>query len=718
MSKNNKFYIKLSREKAKAFSHQLFAYRKNITSFIMNTKGYYALALLSLMIVNSITTDSLIAQTKTITGQVYVDHNGNGLMDGVDDGHPVIRVHLYHDLNDNGLRDSVDKHIQTTISGLEGKFSIDFDAKLDTSHQLLVKLEHEDLPTDAILSASSIVLKPNSSTLEVKLGFQAVPVNCYAIGDGSNPDKVMMVNRISGVQKDFGGDLGTRYIEAMAVSPGGKSIFAINKEKLGKIDFKTGDFQALPDTMGIGHGAEGIHYFMDTDGLAFDPFTGKLYAAERRSRTRDLLFQLDTLTGRIVKNAFGQGIDYVVMDGEGIQAEIDGLAISPVNGKMYGINNYSNVTHYDLLVEIDKHTGVTQVIDTIKAGTKYLHDIEGLGFSNDGQLKATTGTSAAKGHADAIFAIDLRNAKATALASFNSSSDYESCDCLTGTLNKLSGKVYEDLNENLFQDARETGVSNLTVYLYKDNGDGKISEGDILVDSVYTDKKGHYRWHTAANVDIVLELKKSDLPVGYEYMGPSHQYVDFGSSVGGKTVKHRDFGVAHGSYLNEWFSFSREHKVSDPMWTSSGQMGHEMIASSSKHSIIGMSKPKAVTPLAIRNIGTIAGTIVFAGVPTKMQEKKVKAPTVRRMSMKDGLVVGIRLKQIGQDGLPLSLSTDKGFQEAKLSSFIGPAIVSRLLRSVQGQKTIEIKSEKLKAGTYHLQVFNRTDVCVKKFVVK
>lgn len=674
-------------------------------------KRLYTLALLCFLIC---TCYSLLQAQTVIQGIVYIDYNGNAQMDGADRGHPVIRVHIYHDVNQNTIKDQQDTLVLTSSSNYQGRFEIALEQKPDSNYQLIAQLESKDLPTDAKLTSATKVI--NSLTDEIQLGFKGIAVYCYAIGDGSNPDRLMMVNRVSGYQKHLGGDLGTRYVEAMAVSPGGKSIFAVNKEKLGRIEYKSGDFKPMPDTMGTGQGAIGPFHFQDIDALAFDPFTGKLYAAERRKRARDLLCQLDTLTGKLVPNAFGEGIDYVVMEGdEGVQAEMDGLAICPITGKMYGISNYSNVTHYDLLVEIDKQTGHTSIIDTFKVGKHYLHDVEGLGFTNDGQLRATTGDNADHGYDDAIFAINMENAQATVLTNFDRSGDYESCDCLTGSVNKLSGKVFEDLNQTNKQDKEEIGLENITVLVYKDNGDGQVGTGDILIDSIYTDEKGHYTWEGAANIDLVIGLKKDDLPVGYEYTANTLQHAHFGGSIGAEEDLNNDFAVAHGSYLKEWLAFSEERQESQALWASN-QLERDMVARKSAKQSLATQVPENIE---FGTLGTVAGVIALAGASLEMQEKATEPATIQRMSMKDPLLMGVRFKPMDERGMLLTANA-KEFVEGQLPSWINPAIATQLLKAAYGPKTIIIENAEanLKAGTYYMQIFNRSDACMKKIIIK
>lgn len=651
-----------------------------------------------------------VADTLRWSGRVFVDHNANGRLDGPDYGHPVLRLNAYADWNANGVQDAADTLLQQATSNQKGEFAFIWPAQArgDAPQAYLLGVETEDLSLKA-RKARQLYPVQAASQQDLMLGLAAAPAWCYAIGDGSSPDQLMMVNANSGHQLPLPGDLDTRYVEAMAVSPGGRSIYAVNKERLGRIPFSTGRFEPLSDTLGIGQGTEGLHAFQDIDALAFDPFTGTLYAAERRSFKRDLLVQLDTLTGKIIKNAFGPGKDYVLMEGPGVQAEIDGLAVDPSTGKLYGINNFSNVTHYDLLAEIDKRTGATHIIDTLKVDGTYLHDVEGLGFTNEGSLFATTGTSAAEGHQDVVYEISLSTAKARPLAAFGLSDDYESCDCLNAAANALTGKVFEDLNGNDQQDEGELGLADLRLYIFMDNGDRKVGRGDLLVDSVTTDAQGLYRWQAAANVDVVVQLQLEDLPVGFEYMGPHHQFALFSEGYGGMENGDNDFGVAHGSFLREWMAFSKSQRAARRR-TAIASRGVELLASSEGKQ--EGSQPKALpqedlTPFAFSEVPLVLPQEL--SIPSTKRVEVAARP--ERISITQTDKTFFRMKSAQGEA-----ATE--YVETELPNLLGAAVSKRLLKSFAGQATVSLKANFRPVGTYYLQFFNHAHNCMLRVKVK
>ncbi|MFT4603714.1 MAG: hypothetical protein ACI9W4_000429 [Rhodothermales bacterium] len=74
----------------------------------------------------------------------------------------------------------------------------------------------------------------------------------------------------------------------------------------------------------------GDQHFGDIDGLAFEPYSGLLFASVRRIE-EDLLIQVDPTTGKAVANAFGPGKTYIPLQpyvsGPVSLGDIDDIAI-------------------------------------------------------------------------------------------------------------------------------------------------------------------------------------------------------------------------------------------------------------------------------------------------------------------------------------------------------------------------------------------------------
>jgi hypothetical protein len=269
--------------------------------------------------------------------------------------------------------------------------------------------------------------------------FWALPENylqvadsiCYASGDnGGGPpgnDMLTQVDFDLGVEIPIG-STGTNSLEAIAFQANTGILFGADADQLGTLNLGTGAFTPKPNTFGIGDGSLGPINLNDADGLTFDPSNGILYASDRRSggTNVDLLFQADPDSGSHVENAFGPGVDYLVIQPDLGLYDIDDLAIDPVDGQMYGIANNSGSG--DRLVKINKFTGVT-----IDVGSLGVNDMEGLTFDPTGQLLGTTGKDGPASTNNKLFRID----KTTAIANVATAKpltvayDYEGVDCLT-----------------------------------------------------------------------------------------------------------------------------------------------------------------------------------------------------------------------------------------------------------------------------------------------
>jgi hypothetical protein len=277
--------------------------------------------------------------------------------------------------------------------------------------------------------------------------------------------------------------------------------------------------------------------------MSFDPFTGILYATDRNDYTLDALFQVDAKTGKFIPDAFGPGMDYVIIDGPGFLQDIDDIAISPIDGQMYAINN--NNGYADVLVKINKLTGEGEVVGVITLHGANLNDVEGFGFTNTGLLGATTG--AWGNPSNSMFFVDLASATADLVGGFTHGQDFEGCDCLTQRPNKLSGTVFYDADRNGVQNtgvgSPEFGFVGQQLFVFRDDGDGQLSAGDVLVGSTFTDGNGDYAYFTAANQDFVIGIDPVPFPILHALTTDDVEFAGFGSGFGGMDDPENDFGL-------------------------------------------------------------------------------------------------------------------------------------------------------------------------------
>ena len=106
---------------------------------------------------------------------------------------------------------------------------------------------------------------------------------------------------------------------------------------------------------------------------------------------------------------------------------------------------------------------------------------------------------------------------------------------LTLTPYSLGNRVWYDTNNNGVLDAGETGVSGVTVNLYKDNGSspGVYDAGDTFVASQATDANGYYRFDNLGAGDYIVVIPASNFSTS---AAPLAGYLSSGTSLSGTTI--------------------------------------------------------------------------------------------------------------------------------------------------------------------------------------
>ena len=356
----------------------------------------------------------------------------------------------------------------------------------------------------------------------------------YYVSD--NDDELFTINRITGACSSIG-LTGRTSIEAIANWPARNNqvLYAADAGDFGTLNTTTGTFTLIQDVDvdGPAEGAEGSQSLSDIDGLTIDPRTGTMWASHRRSGTYDLLFQIDKTTGKYIKDAFGSGVDYIVIAGTGVYEDFDDMAVSPADGKLYGVSN--NGTQ-DQILEINKTTGAVSVVSSLSS----ISDVEGLGFSNDNHMYGTSGT--ADDFAEIFWTTGASN---TISSNMCGGGDPESLAALVENANYISGRVYHDVNQNQVDDS-ETGLSGVVVELYYDvNGNGAVDAGDEFLTTATTDGNGDYYFDYASVGDLVMQIDLSTLPSGYALTTNNVEAASFASQDNADTGN--DFGADTGS---------------------------------------------------------------------------------------------------------------------------------------------------------------------------
>ena len=364
---------------------------------------------------------------------------------------------------------------------------------------------------------------------------------CYLVADNDGFNNSLDgITFVDGVFTEGSiGLTGTDHIEALTFVPETGILYGSDAEAFGSINLTTGAFTYIGD-FGSGDGAQGNIDYDDVDGLAYDPFTKVMYASVRRDNgPDDLLIQVDISTGQAIDDAFGAGVDYVVVQKINGLDDIDDIAISTDNGMMYAIQNEDGQD--SRLITINKFTGATTDI-----GDLDVPNVEGLGFHPDGRLLGVNGDS----HRS-LMRIHIAPFSSTTTPisnlGINDWLDYEGIACLTESENRIEGKVYGDpdridleldktadvvpgqnsdaieytitvTNDNSNPVNGPNAVSGnvlagVTVELYRDKGTmGVFDVADEFVASVLTALDGSYAFDIAATGAFIVRVDLSTVP--------------------------------------------------------------------------------------------------------------------------------------------------------------------------------------------------------------
>ncbi len=356
----------------------------------------------------------------------------------------------------------------------------------------------------------------------------------YYVCDGSN--ELWSINHFTGSRSLIGGT-GVGVIEAIAYWPGSNTLYAANAGDFGTLNTSTGTYTSIGNIDGAGcmNGAQGCIPVNDVDGLSFDPWTGILWASERRGADFDVMFQIDPVTGQYVQDAFGAGIDYIVIDGSGVYDDVDDIAVSPTNGQMYTIGN-DGVN--DQILNVNKNTGAVSVV----AGATE-NDVEGMAYYNDGTFWGTVGTQ------NEFWEIDPLTGVMTDVVSLAPGcGDPEALAALVAPANTVTGTLWDDLNFNGILEGGEPPLAGVTVLMYYDvNKDSLVDPGDLLIQSAVTDAGGNYSFDFAASGNVVLEVDLSTLPAGYALTTDNIEFAVFEDNVNFNELDpNNNFGAATG----------------------------------------------------------------------------------------------------------------------------------------------------------------------------
>lgn len=410
----------------------------------------------------------------SVTGVVFHDANYNGILDYGEQGLPGFEVDLTDLGSDYVCGGYDDTELATIDTDQYGAYSF-WDIEAGT---YCVRILDAAIPYGYVRTSPDPVKVVVTAHGEAKVNFgfkssyttppPPPPTGdalCYLVADndGTGYGSADVLTRLNeGAYEDVViGSTHTEMIEAIAFNPWNKQLYASDARSLGTLDLYSGKYTEIGE-YGGGEGDDGWLAFLDVDGLTFDPYTETLFGSVRRTGERDLLIKIDAATGKAVKDAFGYGRDYLVIQPEAGSYygpeldDIDDLAVDPDTKKLFAINNHDGM--HSRLVVIDPNTGwINKVLELP------VENVEGLAFFNNGTLYGSAGEGT-----EGIVTIDKHSLQVSVHASIgvDGNRDYESIDCLTAAPSYLKVAAANGTQVDLYRDMDE---------------DGTVSAHDLLV---------------------------------------------------------------------------------------------------------------------------------------------------------------------------------------------------------------------------------------------
>ncbi len=108
-------------------------------------KSFWSLLMIISLLLPISNNNPVYAQTNTISGHVFVDHDGGGTEDGVDYGHPAIRVKAYCDVDGDGAVDpTIDKIAGIGFTDENGDYTIEVNHTPNTTVSVPVSVSTDD----------------------------------------------------------------------------------------------------------------------------------------------------------------------------------------------------------------------------------------------------------------------------------------------------------------------------------------------------------------------------------------------------------------------------------------------------------------------------------------------------------------------------------------------------------------------------------------------
>lgn len=216
------------------------------------------------------------------------------------------------------------------------------------------------------------------------------------------------------------GGHGATSVESLALHPTTSVLYGSDQDELGIINQTTGQYTTIGQ-FGSAFGANGWQSLSEINGISFHPITHELYGvAKKGSGNPDLLFKIDIDTGQVVRDGFGAGHDYLLLDTDPVAGDsVDDFAIDR-NGTAY-LSDSRRLLRADL--DLDN---VTSSISVVGAFDTDINDMEGLAFDKYGRLWGTTGrNNSPTSNENKLWEVNKLTGAATNPRTLDNAEDYE-----------------------------------------------------------------------------------------------------------------------------------------------------------------------------------------------------------------------------------------------------------------------------------------------------
>ena len=376
---------------------------------------------------------------------------------------------------------------------------------------------------------------------------------CYAMGNTT--DRTYVYNETTNVWTLLTGSSGGQ-TQGIEYNPFNDTLYAANDQNIGHIQTGSGQYQVIT-TPGNADGSAGNIDIQDWHSMSYDPYTGNIWLVMQRGGN-DLLMVFNPAAENVAYDYFGDGVDYLELDPVVLTspavtlADVDDIVYHPVERILYATVHDGSAGN-SRLVTYDPATGALIEVISDYGG---IEDVAGIALTSRGTLVATTGRDAAAGTNNRFYDLILPTGELIDRGQINPSSpdvDPEGITCLTADPMTISGRLYNDTNQDDFADVGETGRANITVALYYDvDQDGRVDPGtDHLMSTTTSDAGGNYSFQTVVPGPYVVQPAPGGIPPGGAPTYPATRTA-VGAYAPSGVIDDVDFGIGQGVDLELW----------------------------------------------------------------------------------------------------------------------------------------------------------------------